>query len=124
MSLTKQECENVLSETKIYLKNQMQKKERIRHSVYLLNTITYLFEKLIHEYFDNPPLKFEELEVGKPYWDNLKECWFIVTEYDPTSYYKYKEINWYLDKNDACYLENIYENEFDENRYYRKQVEE
>lgn len=73
---------------------------------------------------DNPPLKFEELEVGKPYWDNLKECWFIVTEYDPTSYYKYKEINWYLDKNDACYLENIYENEFDENRYYRKQVEE
>lgn len=82
------------------------------------------FKELIDEHFDNPPLKFEELEVGKPYWDNLKECWFIATEYDPTSYYKYKEINWYLDKNDACYLENIYENEFDENRYYRKQVEE
>lgn len=80
MSLTKQECENVLSETKIYLKNQMQKKERIRHSVYLLNTITYLFEKLIHEHFDNPPLKFEELEEGMWVWDNQLKEWRKVIE--------------------------------------------
>ena len=52
--LSREECENVLSENKIYLKNQMLKKERISHSVYLLNTVTSLLERLIHEHFDNP----------------------------------------------------------------------
>lgn len=78
---------------------------------------------LIEEHFDNPPLSFDDLEVGEAYWDNLRECWFIVTEYDLTGYYQEKEICWYFDKNGACYLENISKNEFDENRYYRKQVE-
>lgn len=120
MSLTKEECLQAVRV--LALRN-----ETGEGLVALYPYFKYEFDclfALIHEHFENPPLKFEELEVGKPYWDNLKECWFIVTEYDPTSYYKYKEINWYLDKNDACYLENIYENEFDENRYYRKQVEE
>lgn len=117
MSLTKQECEKALNS--LY---KVADKLVLNHNIFIGSYD--ILKKLIQAHFSNPPLKFEELEVGKPYWDNLKECWFIVTEYDPTSYYKYKEINWYLDKNDACYLENIYENEFDENRYYRKQVEE
>lgn len=117
MSLTKQECEKALNS--LY---KVADKLVLNHNIFIGSYD--ILKKLIQVHFSNPPLKFEELEVGKPYWDNLKECWFIVTEYDPTSYYKYKEINWYLDKNDACYLENIYENEFDENRYYRKQVEE
>lgn len=81
------------------------------------------FKNLIEEHFENPPLKFEDLQVGEPYWDDIRECWFIVTEYDPTIYYEEKEISWYLDKNDACYKDYIFKNEFDENRYYRKQVE-
>ena len=48
---------------------------------------------------DNPPLKFEELEemIDKPIWDNKKKEWFIDFE---------------LHK------------KFEENRFYRKQVEE
>lgn len=80
--------------------------------------------QLIENHFDNPPLSFDDLEVGEAYWDNLRECWFIVTEYDPTGYYQEKEICWYFDKNGACYLENISKNEFDENRYYKKKVKE
>lgn len=34
-----------------------------------------VFEKLIKEHFDNKPLKFEELEVMKPYWDNKEKEW-------------------------------------------------
>lgn len=83
--LTKEECENVLSENKIYLKNQMLKKERISHSVYLLNTVTSLLERLIHEHFDNPPLGFEELIKHKVIWDNeLKEYAFVLEQYKPT----------------------------------------
>lgn len=83
--LTKEECENVLSENKIYLKNQMLKKERISHSVYLLNTVTSLLERLIHEHFSNPPLKFEELIKHEVVWDNeVKEYAFVLEQYKPT----------------------------------------
>lgn len=54
------------------------------------------FNDLIDQHFDNPPLSFDDLEVGEAYWDNLRECWFIVTEYDPTAYYQEKEICWYF----------------------------
>lgn len=83
MMLTKEECENVLSENKIYLKNQMLKKERISHSVYLLNTVTSLLERLIHEHFDNPPLKFEELKEGMFVWDNARKEWVNVYTKEP-----------------------------------------
>lgn len=63
--LTKEECENVLSENKIYLKNQMLKKERISHSVYLLNTVTSLLERLIHEHFDNPQIDWLKNCMGE-----------------------------------------------------------
>lgn len=116
MSLTKQECENVLSETKIYLKNQMQKKERISHSVYLLNTITYLFEKLIHEYFDNPPLKWEELEPDMWIWDKKFNQWIQIDE--TWSSYK-KFINGWIVGSDL--LQTI---EFEPDRFYRKEVQE
>lgn len=112
MMLTKEECENFLSETKIYLKNQMQKKERIRHSVYLLNTITYLFEKLIHEHFDNPPLE----------WEELKECNVV---YDKEQK-KYRLIEDILESGKRIVFTNtidsfITEN-YESNRFYRKHV--
>lgn len=63
--LTKEECENVLSENKIYLKNQMLKKERISYSVYSLNTVTSLLERLIHEHFDNPQIDWLKNCMGE-----------------------------------------------------------
>lgn len=121
--LTKEECENVLSENKIYLKNQMLKKERISHSVYLLNTVTSLLERLIHEHFDNPPLKFEELKEGMWVWDNKYKYYFecnprISTDMTECVWY---ESFWY---NTGEGYDEFYEDyiEFEENRFYRKEV--
>lgn len=117
--LTKEQCENVLSENKIYLKNQMLKKERISHSVYLLNTATSLLERLIHEHFDNPPLTLDELyEFVKqdtdyhylPVWDNkFGGQWFVLENINGNKL-KFKGYDHPI--------------EFEEGRYYRKEVQE
>lgn len=111
--LTKEECENVLSENKIYLKNQMLKKERISHSVYLLNTVTSLLERLIHEHFDNPPLKFDELEEGMWIWDNKMVLYIRIAKIIGKTIYT----------EDFLYGFDCY-GRYEKNRFYRKQVEE
>lgn len=78
---------------------------------HLINDAINLFENLIEEYFDNPPLKFEELEVGKVYWDKKYNQWcliIMVCKYPHTKYF------------DGT----ISDAKFEENRFYRKQVEE
>ena len=115
MMVTKEECENVLSETKIYLKNQMQKKERIRHSVYLLNTITYLFEKLIHEYFDNPPLEWEEIKVNDVIFD--KELKETIKIKDKFIFDDIKNITFEIFGSNRTYA-----GTYEEKRFYRKEV--
>lgn len=70
------------------------------------------FKSLIEEHFDNPPLKFEEIEEGKWYWHNKKKEWVKVLNKDVcTSAVPIIEtINEYI--------------EFELNCFYRKQVEE
>lgn len=115
MMLTKEECENVLSENKIYLKNQMLKKERISHSVYLLNTVTSLLERLIHEHFDNLPLKFEELKEGMWIWDNKDKAYMKIESVCD------KDWVWlYIDSSEREHIDELYE----PNRFYRKEVQE
>lgn len=113
MMLTKEECENVLSENKIYLKNQMLKKERISHSVYLLNTVTSLLERLIHEHFSNPPLKFEELKEGMWVWDNKMVLYIRIAKIIGKTIYA----------EDFLYEFDCY-GSYEENRFYRKEVQE
>lgn len=81
-----------------------------------------IIKKLIEKHFDNPPLQFSDLKIGEPYWDNLRECWLIIESYDPT--FRSKEYSWYFDKNGQCYREELYEDEFEENRFYRKEVKD
>lgn len=88
------------------------------------------FKKLIHEHFDNPPLKFEEIEEGMWIWDNKEKFWIkaletvIVGETEYSEFYQdiyvdgvkalkigYHDFNWKITV-------------FEENRFYRKQVEE
>ena len=73
--LTKEQCENVLG----ILRNvQIGESEDVEQA-------NDIFEKLIKEHFDNPPLKFEELIKHKFVWDNeLKEFAFVLEEYKPT----------------------------------------
>lgn len=87
-----------------YLRNSVvvtdhKQKERV-------NECTDVLQGFIEEHFDNPPLKFEELEIGQPYWDNKDKLWCIYADYHVFDY---------IDG---------FGSEFEENRFYRKQVEE
>ena len=81
-----------------------------------------MLKQLIKEHFDNPPLKFEELEemIGKPIWCNKLKKWFLlrevlilnsgIKELDfVTLKYNRNEFDCYV-----CY--------FEENRFYKKQI--
>lgn len=78
-----------------------------------------LFYKLIHEHFYNPPLKFQELKEGMWIWDNNWNQYFEICEIYP----KTKEFDVLIHQNRINRLR--YEPmKFEENRFYRKQVEE
>lgn len=84
-----------------------------------------ILNKLIHEHFSNPPLKFEELKEGMWIWDNKYKYYFecnprISTDMTECVWY---ESFWY---NTGEGYDEFYEDyiEFEENRFYRKQVKE
>lgn len=74
-----------------------------------------MLNQLIEEHFDNPPLKFEELRKNMWVWDDVKKNYdqmkritIINSEKRP---YKYID----FERNGVI--------EFEEGRFYRKQVE-
>lgn len=68
--------------------------------------------QLIENHFDNPPLKFEEIEEDKWYWHNKKKEWVKVLNKDVCT-------------SDIPIIETDHEYiEFELNCFYRKQVEE
>lgn len=71
--------------------------------------------QLIENHFDNPPLKFEELEVGMWVWDN-KEKMYIKScnNFDTEENGKGIRVQMGFD---------LVRIKFEENRFYRKQVE-
>lgn len=66
----------------------------------------------------NPPLKFEEIKVGDILWDK-KEKEFVKVVYKFTNSIREKNLS-------LIYFgdEGAYDSRFEENTYYRKQVEE
>lgn len=84
-----------------------------------------LFKHLINEHFDNPPLKFEDLKVGMWVWDNeIKTYYQIKAKYIiSVGGYKVLEIitSNFINEKWIYRTSHIY---FEENRFYRKQVEE
>lgn len=82
---------------------------------YLKYEYDCLFE-LIDKYFDNPPLKFEELKVDDWVWDNKYKYYGQIYETKKLSNGTSRII---------CYNDmSNFDFEFEENRFYRKQVEE
>ena len=75
-----------------------------------------ILEKLIDEHFDNPPLKFDELEEEMWVWDN-KEKMYIKScnNFDTEENGKGIRVQMGFD---------LVRIKFEENRFYRKQVEE
>ena len=109
---TKEECEKALDHfEKCYWDqdNSYGAMNGVRKDLDILN-------KLIHEHFYNPPLKFEELKEGMFVWDNKHHTYIkidrIWESYNKTIYFY--AIGW-----ECC--ENT---EYEPNRFYRKEVRE
>lgn len=77
-----------------------------------LNQCTELLQNLIHEYFDNPPLSFEEMKEGDWIWDNLHKTYIHIFAFDIVS----PSVK--IIQTDDDYTP------FELNRFYRKQVKE
>lgn len=77
------------------------------------------FKSLIEEHFDNPPLKFEELEAGMWVWDNREKEY--IKAHPGTNIEGNRCVIFEYSRNQ----ENEYDEYFvlfEENRFYRKQV--
>ena len=110
--LTKEKCEEALDHfEKCYWDqdNSYGAMNGVRKDLDILN-------KLIHEHFSNPPLKWEELKEGIFVWDNKNHTYIkidrIWESYNKAIYFY--AIGW-----ECC--ENT---EYEPNRFYRKEVQE
>ena len=102
----------------------LSKLRRLEYEENQCDEYSTVINQLIHEHFYNPPLKFEELEVGMWVWDNAKKWWIKVLEIRVAN------------NEDDVFAEGIkiiklgyhvfnwQEFIFEENRFYRKQVKE
>lgn len=93
------------------------------------NKANKLLNQLIHEHFDNPPLTFEEIESGKPIWDNKNKEWLFVnnalsisSEVKGKSYKKFMKVG-YKGRRNFLNVEQS-EIDFEPNRFYRKEVQD
>lgn len=76
-----------------------------------------IMRRLVHEHFDNPPLKLEELEDGEWYWCE-EYGWCLMNFYEDLDGKIHFEANTVMnDKIDLSF-------DFEENRFYRKQVKD
>ena len=115
MKLTKEECGHAI----VTLATRGgDENEFLSLYAYFKNEIDCLLS-LINEHFDNPPLKFDELEKGMWIWDNKNKCWL----------YLFKPLDWEPIKG-LRYAERIieysaegYYMDFEEGRFYKRQVE-
>lgn len=101
--LTKEECELALEEYDFRSERPLP---------YEYN----LLRRLINEHFDNPPLTLDEIKasLGTPIWDNEYKEWIVFVFKD----FSFDKLMVH------CYgQERDWDFEYEENRFYRKQVE-
>ena len=102
--LTKEECEKYLLELKQYIFTSSQETLNANCCEQI-----QCFEQLIDEHFDNPPLKFDELEKGMWIWDDQRKMYYQLDKIEGNKMY---HTNW---------IDGIFPKTFEENRFYRKQ---
>lgn len=88
----------------------------VYHSINKGNSIeedSNLLTLLIHEYFDNPPLKFEELKEKMWVWDNKMVLYIRIAKIIGKTIYV----------EDFLYGFDCY-GRYEKNRFYRKEVQE
>lgn len=123
--LTKEQCEKALYE--LSLMTAIAEKEECngcscescglrKDSECKGNSYLWYFKKLIEEHFSNPPLKFEELNKGYPIYDNDEiVCgWKFIYMIDK----EYKQLLLIDEEGNVNWVN------YEENRFYRKEVQE
>ena len=86
---------------------------------YQRENIQFHYKDLINEHFDNPPLKFEELKPNMLVYDKKFKFFFAIFEIHEED----KSIEIVIVDKQIPYFKVITLGTFEENRFYRKQVE-
>lgn len=112
MMLTKEECENALNNIICNIgvaRSDYRKSGKAKEDYYTLKS-------LIEEHFSNPPLKFEELNKGYPIYDNdeIVFGWKFIYMIDK----QYKQLLLIDEEGNVNWVN------YEENRFYRKEVQE
>lgn len=117
--LTKEECENALMDFEIIHRDGDQSYSAFKSAQKDVKTLW----QLIHEHFDNPPLKFEELKEGMWVWDDRDKEYIMVCRTCV-----YPKHNFLVRKGDELVFISKDDEEFHRmyrpNRFYRKEVQE
>ena len=103
MKLTKEECELALEEYDFRSERPLPHEYRV-------------LRQLINEYFDNPPLEFEEIEEGKWYWDNHCKEYFRIDKIHK----ELQSLNINIDEEDGVCEVKYYEKD----RFYHREVKD
>ena len=110
--LTKEECKNVLNNILCNIgvaRSDYRKSGKAKEDYHTLKS-------LIEEHFSNPPLKFDELNKGYPIYDNDEiVCgWKFIYMIDK----EYKQLLLIDEEGNVDWVN------YEENRFYRKEVQE
>lgn len=78
--LTEKECKKALEQLEeifLYLDTNFHK-----NTAWKLSEAKQVLNRLSHAYFDNPPIKAEEIEEmkKKPVWDNKEKQWYLILD--------------------------------------------
>lgn len=118
--LTKEECESAIDRVARLCSYHIPYKE-FEH-LKLHGELDTLMD-LIHEHFDNPPLKFEELKEGMWVWDDRDKEYIMVCRTCV-----YPKDNFLVRKGDELVFISKDDEEFHRmyrpNRFFRKEVQE
>lgn len=109
MSLTKEECEKALDSLRVF---SLQNLNANLREVTKSNDV---IEQLIKERYENPPLKFEELEEDMVVWDNKKKMFIKIFDIATLeeNCFSFEVFGWEVP---------IYDEQFEENRFYPVQM--
>ena len=115
-------------------KNCMTAKNRMRGLAYSscnckeenideVNNCDNYLEQLINEHFDNPPLKFEDLEEGMWVWDDKNKAYALVDKWAETGSCLVDIYTIKISKNPSNEIvDTIYKNKFENERFYCREV--
>lgn len=118
--MTKEECLNAIDVVARYCNEA--RTGHVPPRFELTNELDILM-KVVEEHFDNPPLKFEELEVGMWVWDNKWKTYYTIGKFrNKNIYARYVRfvVDPYTDEQKVD--NNGWMGVFEENRFYRKEV--